>query len=204
MFFVLFNFAYAPWSWNPIEDLLYVRSAGYILAANHISSAIPLAATALILAINDSKKAYKVMFVIFSTASIHEYTLDGFNLLTGFVRIGWLSYVLTFRWFFWLGFFLVPGVILATKRQRKVLLYMAVFDLVYIAAWYFIALYFGINTYTIQGYAPGPAYHDFIPNFFEVTGWVIPTSFWWFEGLRVKRAQAEAGHEAVGSKLRGT
>lgn len=174
------NFSYAPWSWNPIEDLLYVRTQGFLLPANHISSALAVAIPAFVFAMREPDKAYRWMFVIFSTASIHEYILDAMDVAVGFVSQDWLSYALTLRWFFWLAVFLVPGVILATKRQRGTMALIAAFCFVYITAWLLIAGYFQINTYTILGYAPGPAYYSFVPNFFEVSSWVIPASFWWF------------------------
>lgn len=178
-FIFIFNFAYAPWSLNPVEDLLYVRSAGFLLPANHISSALAVAGTAFYFMLRDTKNAVKWLFVITSTASIHEYVLDGLSIPT-FNAANTLSYTITFRWFFWLGFILVPGVVLANKQQRKTLLMIAVFCAVYISAWILIAEYFNINTYTILAYAPGPAFHSFVPNFFEVTSWVVPVSFWWW------------------------
>jgi hypothetical protein len=177
---LIINFAFAPWSWNPIEDLLYVRSDGFILPANHISSAVAVAGTAMVFMLRDTSKAAKMMFVIFSTASIHEFILDGLNVLSNSVSLGTLSYVLNFRWFFWLSFFLIPALVVADGAQRKTMLRIAVFCFAYMFGWYLVALYFHINTYTILGYAPGPAYHDFLPNFFEVSAWVIPASFWWW------------------------
>jgi hypothetical protein len=176
--FLLFNFAYAPWSINPINDLLYVRSAGFLLPANHISSAIAVCGTAIYFAIQDTSKAFKLSFVILSTASIHEYVLD-FLSVPNMISDNSLSYTVTFRWFFWLAFFLIPGVYFATKRQRIILLRILIFCVFYIGAWIVLANFFGINTFTILAYAPGPAYYSFLPNFFEVTSWVIPASFWW-------------------------
>ena len=176
--FFIFDFAFAPWSWNPIEDLLYVRNDGFILPANHISSALAVTITAAFFAWRDFNHAAKWMFVIFSTASIHEYILDAMN-VPAMIAAHTLGYTITFRWFFWLGFFLVPGIIFATKKQRKTLFFIALFCAVYIGSWITIATTFNIDTYTILYYAPGPAYHDFIPNFFEVSSWIIPSSFWW-------------------------
>jgi len=176
--FFIFDFAFAPWSWNPIEDLLYVRNDGFILPANHISSALAVTITAAFFAWRDFNHAAKWMFVIFSTASIHEYILDAMN-VPAMIAAHTLGYTITFRWFFWLGFFLIPGVIFATKKQRKTLLFIALFCAVYIGSWIYVATTFNIDTYTILYYAPGPAYHDFIPNFFEVSSWIIPSSFWW-------------------------
>ena len=173
------NFSFAPWSWNPIEDLLYVRTAGFLLPANHISSSLAIAGTAFGYAAKDFDNAFKLTFVILSTASIHEYILDALN-VPAMIAAHSLGYTLTFRWFFWLAFFLIPGVIFATRRQRKTLLLITVFCVAYIGGWVVLAEAFNIDTYTILAYAPGPAFHDFIPNFYEVTSWVIPASFWWF------------------------
>ena len=177
---MVFDFSFAPWSWNPIDNLLYVRSNGFILPANHVSSALSVAIPALFFGLKEFDNAYKWMFVIFSTASIHEYVLDAMDVVVGFVSQNWLSYALTLRWFFWLAVFLIPGIILATKRQRQTMVFIVIFDFIYITAWLFVAGYYHIDTYTIMGYAPGPAYRDLIPNLFEVTSWVIPASFWWF------------------------
>jgi hypothetical protein len=177
--FFIFDFAYAPWSANPIEDLLYVRNAGYILPENHISSALAVTITAAFYCWKNFDQAAKWMFVIFSTASIHEYVLDAMN-VPAMLAARTLGYTITFRWFFWLGFFLVPGLLLATSRQRRTLAYITLFSAVYIASWISFATTFNIDTYTILYYAPGPAFHDFIPNFFEVSSWVIPASMWWW------------------------
>jgi hypothetical protein len=176
--FMVFNFAFAPWSFNPVEDLLYVRSDGFILPANHISSALAVAGTAAVFMVKDLNNAGKLMFVIFSTASIHEYILDALN-VPAMLAAHSLGYTITFRWFFWLAFFLIPGVLLATRKQRITMVKIALFCFVYIGGWIVLASVFNIDTYTILAYAPGPAFHDFIPNFFEVTSWVIPAVIWW-------------------------
>jgi hypothetical protein len=171
------NFAIANWSWNPIEDLLYVRTAGPILPANHVSSAFAIILVAGYFVLKDLDHAWKWVFLIFSTVSIHEFTLDILNIPTMYAAHT-LSYTFTFRWEFWLAFFLVPAVLIANKEQRKILLFIAVFCAVYIGGWIIIAEAFNIDTYTILAFAAGPAAYDFLPNFFEVSSWVIPASFW--------------------------
>ena len=175
---MIFNFAFANWSINPIEDLLYVRSDGFLLPANHISSALALTSTTAIFQLRDWRKATNILFVIYSTASIHEYILDAFN-IPAMLAAHTLGYTLTFRWVFWLALFLVIGLKMSTREQKKKLAIITAFCAVYIGGWVFLATTFNIDTYTILYYAPGPAFHDFIPNFFEVSSWVIPALIWW-------------------------
>jgi hypothetical protein len=172
-----FNFILANWSINPIEDLLYVRSAGFILPANHVSSAFAIVLTAFYFAAKYYDHAVRWLFLVFSTVSIHEYILDGLN-VPAMIVAHTLSYTITFRWFFWLGFFLVPAMVFGDKQTRKIQLRIALFCLVYMGAWFLVAESLNIDTYTILAFAPGPAFHDFIPNFFEVTSWIVPASFW--------------------------
>jgi hypothetical protein len=172
-----FNFVLANWSLNPIEDLLYVRSAGFILPANHVSSAFAIVGTAFYFAAKYYDHAIRWLFLVFSTVSIHEYILDGLS-IPSMILAHTLSYTITFRWWFWLTFFLVPAVVLANKEQRKIQFRIALFCLVYIGGWILAAEAFNIDTYTILAFVPGPAYHEFLPNFFEVTSWIIPALLW--------------------------
>ena len=180
--FMWINFAVYPWPRidpNPMWDVLFLRTGGPILYANHVASGLAIVSVTSYQMARHRKEAYKWVFLVFSAVSIHEMALSVTSYPIYFQQyFHIINNPLTFRWFFWLSLVLVGAIYLANKEQRirmfKIAIVCIVFDLLWVAA--IFALNF--DPVTIIQYSPGPAFLDPLPNFLEVCSWVLVAAMW--------------------------
>ena len=187
--FFWIDFLWNPWGspniLNPIDDFLYLRTGGQILYANHLVSAIGvMLVTTYFILKNPFSRAGKIVFVIFSTVSIHEILLNlvlntfGFTFIPAYYDGGQFFKVLDLRWFFWLSLFLVLGSLFATKEQRKKLVRITLVIVLYMFGWLFYLAISHHSPWTLYQFTPAPMFHDPIDNSLEVFSWLIPLSIW--------------------------
>ena len=180
---LIINFLWGPWpavSSNPIWDILFVRSGGPFLYANHVSVELAVCLIAGYFMIKNPKQAWKWIIVIFATASIHEMILSvvSYPVSTSILYLIYSPF--TYRWIAWLSVTLVIAILLSNKWQRKKLWQIAVIVTVIEVIWIFAIVLVPFNPRSIIEYQPGPALLSFPENFFEVVSWLVPL-FWWLK-----------------------
>jgi hypothetical protein len=168
--FLWMNFLYAPWpsiNINPLWDILFLRTGGPLFYANHVSSCVAILGVTTYFAVKEPKHVLKWMFVIFTTASLHEFLLD---LWGAFLPGG----------YFWISFVLVGGLLLANREQRMRMVYIALFFYIYMAMWVLSINVFHYSYLSIVQYAPGPALLSVPENIIEVVSWTVPLLLWFY------------------------
>lgn len=179
---VLFiNFSYGPWpsvSLNPLWDILFVRSGGPFLYANHVSVELFVCIISGYFMVKNPKTAWKWMVVIFSTASIHEMILSVVSYPVSTSVLYLIFNPFTYRWLFWLAVTLIFSLILSTQWQRKKLWQIALIVTIIESVWVLAIVLVPFNPRSIIEYGPGPAILSFPENFFEVVSWIVPLAWW--------------------------
>lgn len=188
--YLLINFLYQQWplTWNPVFDFLFTRTGGPVFYDNHIASALAIMAVTIWFVRKSPHDAFRVTVVIFATVSIHELILDVMmGPLTRWQALnGWIGdyspgfFVLNVRWAFWLSLFLVGGLLLANRKQRRTLGMIAAVVTIYVLCWLVFLALTGHSPWTTDAYAPGPMFFDPIDNAIEIAGWMIPLSVWFW------------------------
>lgn len=171
------NFLWAPWpwSWNPIHWLIFLRTGGPLLYANHVSSAVAVLSVATYFVIKNPKHGAQWILVVFSTGSSHEMIgITETVMVAGTRALGPISNL------YWvdLGFVLILALIVASKAQRRMIAEVALVCAVFNAAWLATILIFNIPTLTVNGFIPGPAFFDWRENSLEVASWIVPSAWW--------------------------
>lgn len=182
---LIINFIYGPWpsvSWNPLWDVLYVRSGGPLLYANHVSVELAMCFIAGYFMLRNRKDAWKWMVVIFSTASLHELILSVVSYPVTQSVLYLIFNPLTYRWIFWLALTLGISLVVSDSWQRKKLWQITILVACIEIIWVIAIVVIPFNPRSIIQYGPGPALLSFPENFFEVASWLIPLA-WWFRGL---------------------
>lgn len=182
--FLWIDFLYRPWPVfsNPVSDFLFTRSGGPLLYANHVSSEVALLITTTFFCVK--YRSAKVVIVILSTASIHEYFVQIYDFIRGF-QIGQSglgqSYLLaSTKYYFELGVLLAIAIFLATSAERVTLVYVTLVMAGFIFVWDFSTVMFHLTGNTINGFIPGPAFYNWKNNLLEICSWIAPCTIWFF------------------------
>lgn len=167
------NFAWGPWpvSWNLLWDFLFTRSGGPLLYANHLSSEFAIMGAAAYSALKAGRKT-RTLLVVLSIVSIHELILETDVVLDVAHPVSDWKYIV------WMSVLLVGALIIATKSQRIKLGKVAFVYSLYVLVWTIIVVTFGLNTHTIIGFTPGPAFLDWHSNALEVFSWMTAMGSW--------------------------
>ena len=167
------NFAWAPWplSWNPLSNFLFLRSGGPLLFANHISSEVAIMGVVAYVALKSERKT-RTLLVGLSVVSIHELMLEADPILNVAHPLADWKYII------WMSVLLIGALLIATKAQRIKLGKVAVVYSLYVLIWTIIVLAFSLNTHTIIGFTPGPAFFDWRSNALEIFSWLTAMGAW--------------------------
>jgi hypothetical protein len=159
----------ANWTWNPFYDMLIVKVQGPIFQGVHASSILAMC----FVCIYQIAKTWRTIAparwiaVIFATGSIHEFSIQIWNNILSKNLAG--DFGITYA--IWLSVFLAIGVVIATKRQRKILGILAIYLFLLMGA--YVGFFHDSST---QTFASGPSFvYD---SFIEVFGWVSAALVW--------------------------
>lgn len=171
------NFLYNPWpwSWNPLYWLIFLRTGGPLLYANHVSSVVAVLSVASYFAIKNPKNAAQWILVVLSTGSCHEMIgITETVLATSTVALQPITHL------YWidLGFVLALALIVSTRKQKRMMAEIALVCAVFNAAWLGVILGLHVPTLTVKGFVPGPQFFDWRENSLEVASWTVPSAWW--------------------------
>lgn len=182
--FLVFDLAFAQWSWDPLYDLLFLRTDGYILAMNHVSASLLLAVPPFFFALKAPSRAFQTGATALAVVPVHEWVLD----LVMWWPLHNQDFVPSFRWLFWLAALFVVGVSVASRRHLVALGKVAVVMALFCAFWLAVLVVFRLDPTTIDHLAiapvPGPEYLSWPQNLLEVSGWAVPLYVWWRSVLK--------------------